>query len=145
MRNPLDSPMCVRWPPCKRRESNSGHVLLWYMEGKQSKTRDDGFKLWRTGHRDKVLRWWCHKASGTARRRPSLLVGDAPFPGGQHVVEGIPADAGSEETDEKGRHQLWAKREEKQKLQYLWYGNASTFLQTPALTRQKERKVCSVT
>lgn len=54
-----------------------------------------------------------------AMRHSSLFVGDAAFPGSQHVVEGIPADAGSEETDEKGSHQLWAKREGKQRLQHL--------------------------
>lgn len=54
-----------------------------------------------------------------ATRRLSLLVGDAAFPGSQHVVEGIPADAGSEETDEKRIHQLWAKGEGKRRLQYL--------------------------
>lgn len=41
-----------------------------------------------------------------ARRHSSLLVGDAALPGSQHVIEGIPADAGSEETNETGTHQL---------------------------------------
>lgn len=56
--------------------------------------------------------WACGGVSGGIHEpfpgcrmyRVSLLVGDAPLPSSQHVVERIPADAGSETRHQKGEH-----------------------------------------